>query len=357
MDQIWWHQITKANHFIKTVANTILDNKSLILAFPQFVPWRETMYEIIEGILHEENPEYRLVFNNCPQGDVGQFLLEEYCKKDKRASYRYGMSYAAFLAQSEGIVLNSRYVWIKNVSQQKLNEWCPFIADYNSNLPKHTSSAVFILEISDVRIKPKAIKGLSYLNFDDSIDSYDKFTFCALASTDIEIKQHLRPYLAELVSTVCKNDIELCSLCIQHWQKFLSDPRQALKQIIETEHHSDESPFDIDISPSSIETLVWEGQIKLLFPIIEQYRSEFVKKHVSAIKSSLPIQNSYGEVIDNPLDVELGSLIQLVGRKKFSLSTTEYNQLDQFRRARNDLAHLSTLEFSRVDAILSHNYY
>lgn len=355
MDQIWWRKITKANHFINTVANLLLENKNLILAFPQSIPWRDTMYEMIEGILHEENPEYRLVFNDCPGHDVGQFLLEEYCKKEKRASYRYGMSYAAFLAQSNGIVLNSRYVWIKNVTVQKLDEWCKFIMDYNQNLPKHTTSAVFILEISDTRIRAKAMKGLYYLSFDDSIDFYDKFTFCALASTDIDIKPHLRPYLAELVSTVCKSDIELCSLCIRHWQDFLSEPYLTLKEIINTEHHSDGTSFDIDMNPGSIDTLIWEGQIKLLFPVIERYRSVFVKRHAPAIESCLPIQNSNGEIIDNPQDVELGSLIQLAGQKRIFLSTAEYKQLDQFRCARNDLAHLSVIEFARADSILSQN--
>lgn len=357
MQKIWWHQITKANHFIRKVAGTVLNNKSLILAFPSFVPWRDTMYEMIEGILHEENPEYRLVFNDCPEGDVGQFLLEEYCKKEKRASYRFGVSYAAFLAQSDGIVLSSRYVWIKNIpTASKLDEWCKFIAEYNKNLPKHQSAASFILEVSDESIKPKSVKGLNYLSFDDSIDAYDKFTFCALASTDIEIKAYLRPYLADMASTVCKNDIELSALCIEHWKDFLDDPYGTLKQIIETESHSDYSPFDLDVNQDHINTLVWEAQIKLLFPIIERYRSSFVKRHSNAISDNFPIQNSFGEVINSPLDVELGTLIQLVGQKRLALTMSEYNQLDMFRCARNDLAHLSMLEFSRVEAILAQNF-
>ena len=136
MDQIWWKQITKANHFIKDLAATVLDSKSVILNLPEFVPWQDTMYEMVEGILNEENPEYRLVVHECPTEEAGQFLLEEFCKKDKRASYRYGMSYASFLAQSEGIVLNSRYIWIKNVTRDKLEEWSKFILEYNKNLPK-----------------------------------------------------------------------------------------------------------------------------------------------------------------------------------------------------------------------------
>lgn len=337
------------------VADDILNNKNLILSFPKSIPWRDTMYEMIDGILRRENPEYRLVFNDCPTNNVGQFLLEEYCKKEKRASYRYGISYAAFLAQSEGIVLNSRYVWIKNVSAEKLDEWCEFITDYIKNLPKNKAHAVFILETSDSHSRPKAIKGLNCLSFNESINSYDKFTFCALASTDIDIKSYLRPYLAELVSTVCKDDIELCSFCIEAWKDFLSDPYRTLEYIIRTKRHSDDTPFDIDMNRTVMDSLIWEGQIKLLFPAIERYRSCFVKKHLSSIESVLPIENVFGEIISNPLDVELGLLIQLAGMKKLSLSNSEYEMLDQYRHARNDLAHLSVLDFSRVETILAQN--
>ena len=158
-----------------------------------------------------------------------------------------------------------------------------------------------------------------------------------------------------MVSTVCKDDIELCSFCIEAWKDFLSDPYRTLEYIIRTKRHSDDTPFDIDMNRTVMDSLIWEGQIKLLFPAIERYRSCFVKKHLSSIESVLPIENVFGEIISNPLDVELGLLIQLAGMKKLSLSNSEYEMLDQYRHARNDLAHLSVLDFSRVETILAQN--
>ncbi|MDO4339540.1 MAG: hypothetical protein Q4C91_15860 [Eubacteriales bacterium] len=353
MDQIWWKQISRASHFIRNTANAALDGKNIILSFPEFIPWQNTMYEIIEGILHTENPEYRLVFHECPAGDIGEFLLKEYCKREKRASYRFGMSYAAFLAKSEDIVLNTRYLWIKNVSGKKLEEWARFILDYNKNLPKHKSPAIFILETHSAGIRPPKIKGIRYISFDDNVDSYDKFTFCALASTDTDVKGYLRPYLADLVSTVCKDDIELCAACIQHWRDFLENPLQTLKRIAKQEVHSDGSSFCLDLKQETVEKSIWEGQIKLLFPIVEKYRSKFIKRHYAEINKALPVQTSYGDFIKNPLDVELGCIIQMVGNKYITLNDSEYTQLDNFRHARNDLAHSTPISFTRVDWILS----
>ena len=353
MDVIWWGQITKANHFIQTIASAILDHNSVVISLPERTPWKGTLYENIEGILRQGNPEYKLNFHDCPTKEAGEFLLEEYCKRDKRNSYRFGMSYAEFLAKSDDIVLNSRYVWIKNVSGGKLKEWLEFIAEYNRNLRKNALSAVFILETQAETIKEKKVKGLKYLSFDDSIDFYDKYTFCVLASSGIDIKLNIRPYVAEMVSSVCKDDIELCAICMQQWNDFVRKPFETLLQISSSEVHSDKTTFAADYTPELVETRIWEAQIKLLFPIVERYRTRFVKKYQQYIAKTLPIKTITGEIIDDPLDVELGSLIWLVNDNSIPLSPKEYTQLDTFKKVRNKLAHLKTLDFEQVEWILS----
>ena len=353
MDAIWWGQITKANHFIQTIANSILDHNSIVVSLPERMPWERTFYDNIEGILRQGNPEYKLAFHDCPEAEPGEFLLEEYCKRDKRNSYRFGMSYAEFLAKSEDIVLNSRYVWIKKVSGGELKEWLDFIAEYNKNRRKNASSAVFILETKDETTKAKKVKGLRYLSFEDSIDFYDKYTFCVLASTGIDIKSNIRPYVAEVVSSVCKNDIEICAICMQRWNDFVLKPYETFLQIATSEAYSDEAFFDEDFTSELVETRTWEAQIKLLFPIVERYRTRFVKKYQQYIEKELPIKTITGEIIDDPLDVELGSLSWLAKEKCVPLSPKEYTQLDTFKKARNKLAHLKALDFEQVEWILS----
>ena len=353
MDEIWWGQITKAAHFIQATASLVLDHNSIVISLPERTPWKATLYDNIEGILRQGNPEYKLAFHDCPAEEPGAFLLEEYCKRDKRNSYRFGMSYAKFLAESEDIVLNARFVWINNVSGGKLEEWMSFITEYNKSLRKNALSAVFILETQDRNIKAKKAKGLKYLSFDDSIDFYDKYTFCVLASTGIDISPGIRPYVAEVVSSVCKDDIELCALCMRRWNDFVKEPFSTLLQVASSETHSDGSAFSADYAPQTVESRIWEAQIKLLFPIAERYRTHFVKKYRSHIEKALPIKTMYGEVIDDPLDVELGALSYLAKDKTIPLSAKEDTRLDTFKEIRNYLAHLKTLDYERVEWVLS----
>ena len=263
------------------------------------------------------------------------------------------MSYAKFLAESEDIVLNSRFVWIKNVSGRKLEEWLSFITEYNKSLRKNALSAVFILETQDRNIKAKKVKGLKYLSFVDSIDFYDKYTFCVLASTGIDISPGIRPYVAEVVSSVCKDDIELCAICMKQWKDFVKEPLKTLLQITSSKKHSDGSPISADYDTESVENRIWEAQIKLLFPIVERYRTHFVKKYRKHIEKALPIETVFGDLIDDPLDVELGALSRLVNEKKVPLTPKEDNQLDAFKKIRNNLAHLRTLDYDQVMWVLS----
>jgi hypothetical protein len=64
--------------------------------------------ELIEEQLKMENLKNSFDMI-ASQEEVGVFLLEKYCKKEKRATYRYGMTYASFWGRCEDIVLNDRY--------------------------------------------------------------------------------------------------------------------------------------------------------------------------------------------------------------------------------------------------------
>ena len=351
MDQIWWTQIPKANQFLHTVTDTLLSGRSVILSVPAGLPWRQTMHELVERFLNEGNPLDRLVTFGCPAEDVGEYLFSEYCKKEKRATYRRGTSYAAFLARSEALVLNHCYLWVQNVPGERLGEWTQFIAEYNRALPPDRPPALFLLETEDEEQR-KGVKGVQRVTFSEYFDEYDYFAFCALASAWEPMAPALRTYLAELCSTLCGQDVELCAECIRRGKQFLEAPEETLGEIAVGEVRSDGSPFAICLEGDAVRESIWKSQIRALFPILQQYRSTLVGRHYGEIARSLPITTSFGEVIDDPQDVELGPLILLAGRHCLSLSGEEYDLLDLFRDVRNKLAHMKPVDFSTASKVL-----
>ena len=79
------------------------------LALPPSMPWGGTFYDLAAEELSHWNPRNRLETFPCPREDVGEYLLNHYCKKEKRATYRRGISHAAFLARSEGLFTDPVY--------------------------------------------------------------------------------------------------------------------------------------------------------------------------------------------------------------------------------------------------------
>lgn len=351
MDQIWWTQIPKANRFLHMVTNALLSGRSVILSVPAWLPWPQTMHDVVERLLNVGNPLDRLVTFDCPAGDVGEYLFSNYCKKEKRATYRRGTSYAAFLARSEALVLNHCYLWVQNVPGERLGEWTQFIAEYNRALPPNRPPALFLLETEDEEQR-KGVKGVQRVMFSEYFDEYDYFAFCALASAGESMAPALRTYLAELCSTLCGQDVELCAACIRRGEQFLEAPEESLREIAGGEVRSDGTPFAIRFEGDTVRESIWKSQVRVLFPILHQYRSALVGRHYREIARSLPITTSFGEVIDDPRDVELGPLISLAGRNCLSLSGEEYDLLDLFRDVRNKLAHMKPVNFFSASKVL-----
>ena len=352
MDRIWWKQITKASLFTGKVIEALAAGDSVILSLPRHVPWYVTLADIItEGIVEHGIP--RSVDYIDGANDPGKYLLDNYCKKETRLQYRVGKSYAAFLAEQDSITLNSTIVWVKNLDEKSLGTWVSFIHDYIRKLPGSRKGGLFILEIRGDYSAPGS-KHLQCISFSSEISAYDKFTFCTLVSTTASIDNRVRQYLAELVSSVCSDDVELCAQCFAGGTEFAKDPVAYLEQIAETEQRSDGTPFEINLTPDEQRYRIWDSQIRMIFPLIERYRMQFINDHWRDILKELPQETAFGERIETPEDVEIGLLYYLTYSGAIQMrDNNEFGQLRVFKDARNDLAHLNFLPFDMVCEILT----
>ncbi len=351
MDKVWWNHITKAHKFFEDIVETAVKGSSMLLSLPASVPWKETLIEMIGERLQLENPKNAFQKISCPKEEPGEYLLTNYCKKEIRLKYRYGMSYAQFLGACQETVLNDRYIWISDVSKEKCEEWLEFIEEYNKNVVNKTP-AIFILEINEEGMERKAKKGIKTIAFNQNIGDYDKYAFCALAASETNCKEYLRPYLAELVSILCSEDVELCAECVEKGMEFLKNPYQTIKSIIETDVRSNGEEYQFDKTEKEMESLIWEVQLKTVFPLIEKYRKRMISSYRGIITRELPIRNGYGQSINEPEEVEIGVLYYLIGKSSLKISEKEYMELENYRNARNCLAHMRILELSTIEQIL-----
>jgi len=338
--------VPNAFAFISDIVECLLSEKSIVLNCSGDFPWYSYMVRNIKEWVKQQNSTKRF---ECASdvADPGAYLLKEFCKEGKRAEYRPSKSYAKFFAESDDIVLHERYLWIKIRSKEQLEAWLKFVSEYIKERGKNKDIAVFILEWTG-KGGVLAKKGIKICSFDEYLSEYDRFVFCTLAASAIRERSFIKNYLTELVANVVDNDIELCAQCLENYREFLRDPYVTIRRITDEKVRSDGSEFNFEKSKSEVDHLIWLAQIRSVYPVLEEYREDFVQKNKMEIARQLPITSSYGEIYSNPEDVELGTLKFMADDGRMNLNQKEYDRLKISKEARNKLSHLTPLTLDEV---------
>ena len=346
MEEIWWERIPNALAFISDIVDALINEKSIVLQYSSEIPWyRYMVCKIKEEV---DSKDFLKNFEDIEAtNDPGRYMLEEYCKYEIRAKYRPTKSYARFLAENDDIVLHQRYLWIHSSSMEEVNAWQDVVSEYLKCRPNDKERAVFIIECNDGDpIRPR--KGIKPISYDRYISDYDRSLFAMLSSSTVPERPIIKSYLAELSAIVLGNDIELCAECLKDYSSFLEDAYLRIEKVIEDSCKSDGTSFNFPYSREEIKNSIWRAQIKTIYPLLEEYREDFVKRYRPAIQKELPITSSFGEQYAEVEEVELGTLAFMADSGRLFLSDKESKALHTHKDARNKLSHLNILSFEEI---------
>ena len=349
MSQIWWDRVPNALALVNDTVDSLTEEKSIILQHAVPLPWRDEFIDSVKWRVMQQNSSKSFERIRDP-GDPGQFLLSRFCKPEKKAQYRPSRPLAAFLAESDDIVLHERYIWVNLSSLEDLNAWAGFVSDYVQFRPKGRELATFVLEWPGAARLPRR-KGINSIIFEEYIGEYDRTVFAMLASSAIAGSSFQKNYLAELAVNVIGNDIELYSECFRRFGEFLKDPYRVIQECVAEEIRSDDTDFEFTKSESDVHHAIWLTQIRTVYPILEEYRENFIQRHRADIASQLPITSSNGVVYNDPDDVELGILVFIAANGGMLLSQGEYDTLVRYKDARNQLSHLGILTYEEISSL------
>lgn len=354
MDRIWWTQMVKPGAFVHNIVDTLFDEQNVILQLPGAVPWYETFLSEVENGLIGLGCQREVTFAEYDDTVApGEWLLNKFVKKEVRRTHRIGVSHASFLASLPDLTLHDSVVWIQNITEKGMTGWLSFIRDYRKQLPKTLSGALFVLEYRG-HLGHIATGKAKLISFRSEISSYDRYAFCTLIASGSRLNAEVLPYLAELVSSVCVDDIELCAACIEKEEQFARDPESCLREIAQNERHSDGSVYSIEGPLAGLDQLVWKSQIRFVFPLLEQYRMSFVQKHWRDISTQLPYTNQFNETFSVPEEVELGLLYAFTSQGAVQMSDNEeFSVLRKVKDMRNDLAHLRPVSYEDILFLLA----
>lgn len=338
--KIWWEDLNGPRRFIVETVEKLSGGQSVVLCLPERVPWLKTMRDVLEKFLNKGTQSIEVIDAENISSEPQDYVLKEFCaNKDGFRPYSK-KAYAKFLAESTGIILNDSCLWIRNATPAQVDKWFAFIADYQKFLAGKRGG-VFLLEAGEDFIgKAAGVKTLSYA---DSISDYDSFAFNIFTAADFGNENHLiKQYLAELVSALTEGDVEFAAACINRSQDFLKAPDVAFENILR------EGKFTSKKTSDDIEQSIWMTQLKLIFPLVETFRRNFIKQYEQQIKDTPP----YYPV---PEEVEIGQLYGQFNQRRWLISESDGDDLEMYREVRNKLAHLVTLPFEDLQKIFEKN--
>jgi len=337
--KIWWEDLNGPRRFLDDTAENLSAGKSVVLCLPYRVPWLNTMRDTLEKFLRKGTQTIKFIDAEKILSEPQEYVLKYFCaNKDGFRPYSK-KAYAKFLADSTGIALNDSCLWIRNATSAQVDEWFTFIADYQ-NFLNGKRGGVFLLEADENFIGKAGVEIFSYA---DKISDYDSFAFNIFAASDFANKNHLmKQYLAELVSALTEGDVEFGAECIDRSEDFLKNPVKTFDDIFW------EGKFTSGKSIEDIEQAIWMTQLKLIFPLVETFRRNFIRRYEEQIKNTPPFYSA-------PEEVEIGQLYGQFNQRRWLLDPNDADDLEFYREVRNKLAHLSTLTFDELQKIFEKN--
>lgn len=337
--ELWWTQMLNPVRTFNLLKNALSVDKNIFLFCKEPIPWKEILVDKIKKQLGDITAvrSFKMIKAD-KNSQPGYVVLNSLCPPDVQADYWPDQTYAQYFSELDNITLNSFYVWVEGIdSEDEASKWLAFVNEYRKNSHSHGKGkdrAIFILET--VGSFSFETKSEYFVSINMTPNEFDRHMFCMMNTFDINCSYALKQYIAELAFNLSTDNIELCGSLAKSGDDLLSSPHKTYNLccdsmgITEEKGRKENSRIDRDIIVS---------QMRTVFPMLEQRRYMFIEKYVNEIKKVLPVSNSIDELVTEPFELELSTLLYIVNQNLIIISDEDRNNLKICREIRNKLAH------------------
>lgn len=341
--ELWWNRLVNSVRFLDDVRDALLEGKSVVMNFSSDIPWFDEMTEVLEHKLAFMTESRSIKFDDVSSitANPSEYLFKKYFSDAERRKYWPNQSYEQFMAENDNTTFNHRVLCITGINSGNAASWLKTVSEY-LEYRNSEERCVFILFVQQANINSSKL--ISNFQYSDYVTDYDCLMLCLTLLSTEKCSSIQKQYISEIASNIANNNVEIAGLLAKEGLNLAEDPYGTASQVL----------WDNDIKVSNlsevVETAVWEAQLKLVFPRLEDFRRNLVQNYSDKIKSYLPITSSSGEKIGKPSDVEIGQLFFIAGKGKF-LDKNEFDMLCKMRDARNLLAHGDSMKFDKLKEI------
>ena len=342
--RIWWNRITNPAQFIEDTSDELISSESVILRLPEKLPWEEDFFESLRTSLEKYGSE-RTFKTVSAEGvtSPGDFLMEQFFTESERnkcwlPTYH---TYENFMAQNSETVMNHRYVCVSNIEPGMVQDWVDSINSYLSSInDAKDERGVFILIVrSSGEIEKGELKEYCYSSY---VTDFDCLLFCQTLLSSQKLTTIQKEYISHLAFNIAGNDYELAGVFAGYGLELANHPYRTAEKVFA------DSGKKVTNLKEKVNSALWNAQIKVIFPRMENERRILVEKYYKDLKKCLPIKNINGDKIEDPLELEVGHIFMLANKRRFA-DWGDYRMLEIMKDARNALAHLEAISFTALE--------
>lgn len=345
--KIWWKMINNPKIFISNVCKDLLAEKSVIVSNRENLPFQSDFKNLVENKLSKANARRSITYLDASVIEsstmIEDFFFQNYCSIDTQRRFfpKKDYSKTQFLLEQKDFSLNDKFVWVSNIDSNDIPKWADFISKYCRLQKSNNLCAIFVIEFNS-EFTDK-IKNCIVENYNKYISKYDYYIYSMLMSANSEIdNKHITNYAAEISSMLCDNNAVYCEFLMSDVYRLIDDTASVYSECMNK-----------NISESELNSVIWNAQIKHLFPIIESYRRDIVEKYGRELNLYLPYKTVYGVNINELSELDLCNILDIVKKYSINIEKDEFNKLNLYKDARNDLAHLKPTNNKNLIDILN----
>ena len=372
-EEFWWNHITGPNVVVSSVVSALLNGKMVVLKVPSDLPWRHSMRSAVHTAFSERSDCSDVVIElidlrdeNARQVQPGRFILDRFATPTISRGYREKSKVTVQEYISAKDIIKNRIVWIKGIDLDVAGEWIRFCRGFSQ---RSASQGLFVLEVNE-NISVAENNLLRVINFSDCVSNYDVQLFNSFVlGNQKQYSDGWKKYIAVCTASICGIDAEISQIMLQNLDFRVESPLEGIGQIDQMpdfmrrgENGSNHVLWHYrngDIA--LLEHRLWSAQVQVLFPMIELERVELIGRYESQIRDVLASGGitQYNQILQEPMDVELGTLSYLMGAKMEDGFYTLYIPSEEDRErirflhtCRNQLAHASCCTPEQVEQLL-----
>ncbi|MDO4204213.1 MAG: hypothetical protein Q4D07_06955 [Selenomonadaceae bacterium] len=349
---IWWSQVGSARALIDNIVGNLLDSGvSVILTVPEDMPWENNFDEIVRERLYASagRSPVTICCDGCEtMKDFTALALDQFCKRDHRIRYRYNRPIGTFVGENPVATIHDNVVVVEGAVSGNLQWWADFVRDYTraaevSSQDGNGKHGTFYIKVKEgAEITPS--REVVHIEYSRAISQYSRHAFYAVAAEEAGCNYHMCDYLVELLLLCCGEDVELGYICLKAYSEFLRSPYKVMTRIRKSfGRKGAENVYDNDL----FEREIFKAQLKTLFPLIEEFRLDFIQRNEKIIRDSGILRD---ENVSDPADLELGTYYYY--RDRLAVPEGLKDKLKRYREYRNRLAHLQILTNEEAETIL-----